>query len=128
VLAVTATTVAVGDAFNPILGRDRTYKPFMAETLRLVGDSDRLFFYRKFDYGAVFYARRHIPVTEHLPDSPAWLILTDHEFNSLPAADRARLTVLRRSKGTGPEGRDRYVLVWVGSQSQSGTGTGTGGG
>jgi 4-amino-4-deoxy-L-arabinose transferase-like glycosyltransferase len=125
VLAVTATTVAVGHAFTPILGRDRTYKPFMAETLRLVGDSDRLFFYRRFDYGAVFYARRHIPVTQQLPDSPAWLILADHELNSLPVADRARLTVVTRSEGTGPEGSDRYVLVWV-APSQSGTGTGTG--
>jgi len=113
VLGVTATAAVVNDAFTPRLARDRSYKPFMAETQRVAGDSDRLFFYKKFDYGAVFYARRTIPVVDRLPESPAWLILPDYELNRLPTAERARLTVLSRSEGTGPEGRDRLLLVWV---------------
>jgi 4-amino-4-deoxy-L-arabinose transferase-like glycosyltransferase len=118
VLAVTASTAAVSHAFIPRLARDRTYKPFMVEAVRLAGDPDRLFFYEDFDYGAVFYARRHIPVTRTLPDSPAWLIVTDRKFANLSASDRARLTVLARSEGSGPEGRDPYLLAWVGPASQ----------
>ncbi len=111
VLTVAATAAAVHHTFRPRLAHDRTYKPFMAEVVRAAGDSDRLFFYRTFDYGAVFYARRQIPVTNHLPDAPAWLILPDHAYDRMPAADRARLAVVARSEGTGPEGRDRLLLV-----------------
>jgi len=112
-LGVAATAAVVNHAFYPRLARDRSYKPFMTETLRVAGNSDRLFFYKQFDYGAVFYARRTIPVVDRLPESPAWLILPDHDLHRLPAAERARLTVLSRSEGSGPEGRDRLLLVWV---------------
>jgi len=113
VLVVVATCATVSHSFEPRLARDRTYQPFMATVLRTVGD-DRLFFWENFDYGAVFYARRHIPVASGaLPEAPAWLMITEPLFARLPAADQSRLRVVERSEGTGPAGRDRYLLVRV---------------
>lgn len=118
VLVVAATAAAVNHAFAPRLARDRTYKPFMAAVLRDAGASDRLFFYEHFDYGAVFYARRHIPVLAGaLPDAPAWIIVTEQDYAALPDTERARMSVRERSAGTGPEGRDRYLLVRLGERT-----------
>jgi hypothetical protein len=120
VLLVAATGAAVNHAFAPRLARDRTYKPFVAAALRDAGSSDRLFFYATFDYGAVFYARRHIPVLAALPpDSAAWLLVTEPAYATLPDEERTRMSVVERSEGTGPEGRERYLLVRVGERSSA---------
>jgi 4-amino-4-deoxy-L-arabinose transferase-like glycosyltransferase len=112
VLYVAATAAAIDHTFFPRLGRDRSYQPFIADVVHVVGDSDRLFFFDTFDYGAIFYARRHIPEARaRLPEAPAWLILTDQAYAHLAAADRARAAILLRSDGSGPEGRAPYLLV-----------------
>lgn len=114
VLYVTATAAATNHAFAPLLADDRTYRPFVADVMRLAGDSDRLFFFGKFDYGAVFYARRHIPTLGNaLPTdgTPAFVIFTQREWERLPDTDRARGQLLARSTGTGPEGREPLLLV-----------------
>jgi hypothetical protein len=56
-----ATLLLVSSTFHPTLAQDRTFKPFMARVSRVVDAKTPLFFYRSFDYGALFYARRHIP-------------------------------------------------------------------
>jgi 4-amino-4-deoxy-L-arabinose transferase-like glycosyltransferase len=114
VIYVAATAAVINHAFMPGLAADRTYKPFMAEVRRVAGDSDRLFFYGRFDYGAIFYARRHIPVLDgRLPDGagPAWVLFTEREWDGLPEAERARGEILARSSGSGPEARARLLLV-----------------
>jgi 4-amino-4-deoxy-L-arabinose transferase-like glycosyltransferase len=112
VLYVAATAAAIDHTFFPRLGRDRSYEPFIADVMHVVGDSDRLFFFDTFDYGAIFYARRHIPEARaRLPEAPAWLILTDQAYAHLADTDRARAAILLRSDGSGPEGRAPYLLV-----------------
>ena len=111
VLVVSATTVAVDHGFWQRLGRSQTYQPFMADVMRVAGDSDRLFFWDDFDYGAVFYARRHIPVvSDALPDAPAWILIAAPLYEQLPASDRARLRVVERS-GTGAEPQKGLLLL-----------------
>ena len=98
----------------------RATNPFIADVVHVVGNSDRLFFFDTFDYGAIFYARRHIPEARgQLPEAPAWLILTDHTYTRLSDADRARAAILLRSASSGPEGRDPYLLVRLAPSAES---------
>jgi hypothetical protein len=81
-----------------------------------IGENDRLFFFRAFDYGAVFYARRRIPPLEGVGDSApdgqrSYALLWESQWEALSAAQKGELQFLHRSEGTGPKGRDRLVLV-----------------
>ncbi len=120
VVAFVASTFAlVNGVLHPELARGRSFKPFMEIVRSEVGERDRLFFFRAFDYGAVFYARRRIPpLEESVGDSvPAgqrsYALLWESQWDSLPAARKGELQFLHRSEGTGPKGRDRLVLVQI---------------
>jgi hypothetical protein len=100
--------------YLPALARAHTFKPFMARVRATVGDAP-LFFHDTFDYGVVYYAHRHIawwhdargPATA----APAFLLMLQSDWKALPSAARADLPVVERSRGTGPKGDHRLVLV-----------------
>jgi len=103
----------VQSLFLPALARERTVKPFMTRVRRAVSDSAPLYFYRVFDHGALFYARRHIPEVGRLEDlvTPCFLLMDEDEWQRVRAQDKGGLTLLDTSEGTGPEGTSRLVLV-----------------
>ena len=119
VVFVASTVAVVNGVLHPELARARSFKPFMETVRGEIGENDRLFFFRAFDYGAVFYARRRIPpLEETVGDSaPAgqrsFALLWESQWESLPAARKGELQSLYRSEGTGPKGRDRLVLVQI---------------
>jgi 4-amino-4-deoxy-L-arabinose transferase-like glycosyltransferase len=103
------------------VAESRTLKPFLAQVRERVGDGG-LGFFCAFDYGAVFYARRHIPMllggdecrgasrrraALAAPDAPPYLLLWEDEA----ARAAPQIDVLLTSEGRGPKGRARMVLA-----------------
>ncbi|MEW6269610.1 MAG: phospholipid carrier-dependent glycosyltransferase [Thermodesulfobacteriota bacterium] len=103
------------------IAESRTLKPFLADVRERVG-GDEMSFFCTFDYGAVFYARRDVPLllggdrcrdeavrraTLAGPEAPTYLLLWEDE------AERAgvQVDVLLTSEGRGPKGRARMVLA-----------------
>lgn len=117
-LVVVTSSAVITQTFLPLLAAERSYAPFLAEVRALTGDA-RLVFYGAFDYGAVFYARRHIPSLRHqLPDGAAgttYVLFTEREWQALSDADRGRGAVLARSRGHGPGGNAPMLLVRLGA-------------
>jgi hypothetical protein len=71
-----------------------------------------LLFYRAFDYGAVFYARRHIPsYAKNFAglQPPYFLLMWEEDFKRLSAQNHFQ--VLDISEGRGPAARHRLVLL-----------------
>src|SRR5690606_3696163 len=103
VLVVVASSAVITQTYLPLLAADRTYKPFLAE-VRALADGQPLAFYGRFDYGAVFYAGRHIPsLAGRLPDAaaPLLVLFREPEWEALDATERARGAILARSTGRG---------------------------
>ena len=93
------------------IARSRTLKPFLADVTALVGDRP-LAFFRAFDYGAVYYAGRHIEnwdgdLADPTAEPPPFLLLWADEA----ARQAPRLRVLLESSGTNPKGRTHMVLA-----------------
>jgi hypothetical protein len=115
--------VVINGVFHPELARQRSFKPFLEVVRGLVEEHDRLVFYRAFDYGAVFYSRRHIRPLKRLPvaaDQRTWVLLWESEWAGLDDAERSRLELYHKSEGTGPKGRDALVLALVKPRDQNG--------
>lgn len=116
---VASGEAVVDEMFQPALAEQRSFKPFMESVRAVVEAGDDLSFYRAFDYGAVFYARRHIRLLHQgFGDSPAgdkraYVLLWKSEWESLPEEQRSRLHQLLTSAGTGPKGRDSLVFALV---------------
>jgi hypothetical protein len=118
--AVFASVSSVAIAFTllmrfvilPPVAYERTMKPFMARVTEKVDAHAPIFFYHGFDYGAVFYARRHIPsFTKKYADMkpPFFLLMWEEEWKRIE--ERPSLKMLDISEGRGPAGRHRLVLV-----------------
>jgi 4-amino-4-deoxy-L-arabinose transferase-like glycosyltransferase len=116
---VASGEAVVDEVFQPALAAQRTFKPFMESVRGVVDPNDNLYFYRAFDYGAVFYARRHIrPLHDgfgdpSVPDRRSYVLLWQSEWQKLSSEQRARLQHLLTSSGTGPKGRDALVFALV---------------
>ncbi|MET0151428.1 MAG: glycosyltransferase family 39 protein [Candidatus Binatia bacterium] len=104
-------------AFEPALAERRSFKPFMETVRAVVEPEDSLSFYRAFDYGAVFYARRHVTSLHEgfggppPSDRRAYVLLWKSTWDRLPPERKDRLQHLLTSAGTGPKGRDALVFA-----------------
>ena len=103
--------------FPPIVF-ERTMKPFMSRVNEKIDPNLPLVFYRGFDLGAVFYARRHIPSYEtkaHDLKSPFFLLMWEEDWQRL--REHHELKMMDISEGLGPAGRHRLALVEYQSNS-----------
>src|SRR5439155_11908305 len=103
--------------FPPIVF-ERTMKPFMSRVNEKIDPNLPLVFYRGFDLGAVFYARRHIPSYEtkaHDLKPPFFLLMWEEDWQRL--RERHELKMMDISEGLGPAGRHRLALVEYQSNS-----------
>jgi 4-amino-4-deoxy-L-arabinose transferase-like glycosyltransferase len=113
-LSVTALSISITmktAVFSPIVF-ERTLKPFMLQVNEKVDRQSPLFFYGGFDFGAIFYAGRHIPsysLKAHEVNPPLFLLMWEEDWQRL--AERRDLKLLEMSDGTGPVGRHRLALV-----------------
>ena len=107
-----AFTMVMKNAFYPPIVFERTLKPFMVRVTDKVNPKIPLVFYRAFDAGAIFYARRHIPAYEVKANElkpPFFLLMWEEDWKGL--AERSELKMVDISEGRGPVGRHRLVLV-----------------
>jgi hypothetical protein len=97
--------------YQPELAAQRTMKPFIARVTRRVESNSPLLFYRAFDYGSLFYARRQIPPygTKLGQIKRPFLLMWEEDFKRL--SETNKLIVLDTSEGRGPAGRHRLLLV-----------------
>lgn len=116
---VASGEAVIDEVFQPALAEQRSFKPFMESVRGVVEERDDLSFYRAFDYGAVFYARRHIrPLHEGFGEPPtadrrSYLLMWQSAWEKLPEEPKSRLQHLLTSTGTGPKGKDPLVFVLV---------------
>jgi len=110
-----STFLLVNNVFQPTLAAARTFRPFMPRVLEHVGTAP-LFFYRAFDSGALYYARRRIPFYDpslRQPDTPCFLLTWEEEWAKIARQENNGLQAVAFSEGTGPKGNHRLVLVYV---------------
>jgi 4-amino-4-deoxy-L-arabinose transferase-like glycosyltransferase len=106
--------------FHPMLAWERTYKPFMIGVRSTVKNAPLYFYKDAYDYGAIFYANRHIPshvddlstlkIDEHSSE-PHYLLMWEEEWQTLSASADQRLEHLVTSEGKGPDKKHRLVLA-----------------
>ncbi len=106
--------------FHPMLAWERTYKPFMLGVRSAVKNAPLYFYKDAYDYGAIFYANRHIPsykddlshlVSDSNPGTPQYLLLWEEDWQALSATTNHRLELLVTSEGKGPDKKHRLVLA-----------------
>ena len=86
-VSISASLYFANALFHPLLARERTYKSFMLGVRSMVQDAPLYFYHPASDYGAIFYADRHIPEMSQdaLPqpsdvgDVDAWYPESDRE-------------------------------------------------
>ncbi len=119
-LITLAFTIIMKSAVFPPIVFERTLKPFMLRVNEKIDAKLPLLFYRAFDFGAVFYAHRHIPSYAANADElkpPFFLLMWEEDWQRL--AGRDELKMLDISEGRGPAGRHRLVLAEYQSLSTS---------
>jgi hypothetical protein len=98
--------------YDPFIASQRTLKPFATRIREKVDLRTPVVFYGAFDYGTVFYSRRHIASYKDKAGElkrPYLLLIWEEEWKRL--AENNRLNILDISEGRGPVGRHRMVLV-----------------
>ncbi len=84
----------------------------MARVSDRIDGGSPLLFYRGFDYGATFYAHRHIPAyADHFGElkRPYYLLMWEEDYQRLAPTNRLR--PIDTSEGKGPAARHRLMLV-----------------
>jgi 4-amino-4-deoxy-L-arabinose transferase-like glycosyltransferase len=91
--------LAVRLVILPDLAAHLTVRDFMAEVRRIVGPGEDLFFYKTFDYGAVFYWHGHIPVFDGPwpAGAPRYLLMQKSDWGPLRAAVQDQFEAVRFS-------------------------------
>lgn len=106
--------------FHPILAHERTYKPFMLGVRSTVKNAPLYFYKDAYDYGAIFYANRHIPsytaelsnlITEKDAPSPYYFLMWEKDWEVLSTTADPRLEYLVTSEGKGPDKKNKIVLA-----------------
>ncbi len=111
------TALVMKNAYYPYIAGKRTLKPFMVRVRHAVDAKAPLLFYRSFDYGAIFYAERHIasyPEGGERLARPLFLLMWEEEWRQL--RPRPDIRVLDTSEGRGPTDKHRLVLTEVGGE------------
>lgn len=114
---VVSTTLVINGVIHPAIAQRQTFKPFLAFVRATVTEADQLAFYGGFDYGAVFYAGRRIPVVHGSLDDfraagqPRYLLLFHNDWRDLSGEQRQHLQVIRQSDGTGPDGKNPLLFA-----------------
>lgn len=120
-VAVSSSLYFANALFHPLLAWERTYRPFMRGVSSTVKDAPLYFYQDAFDYGAIFYAGRHIPsykddlatlTANGNTDTPVYLLMREKDWQELSTTNQ-RLEYLVTSEGKGPDKKHRLVLVAV---------------
>lgn len=120
IVATSSSLYFTNALFHPILARERTYKPFMLGVRSTVKNAPLYFYKDAYDYGAIFYANRHIPSytadlstlpMEKDASSPYYLLMWEKDWQALSTTSDQRIEHLVTSEGKGPDKKNRLVLA-----------------
>ncbi len=119
VIVVSSILYFSNAVFHPLLARERTYKPFMLGVREIVQEEPLHFFKGTFDYGAIFYAGRHLrnyggsagSVEGSVTHGGVQYLLVREVDWSLLRSSHAQAERLATSVGRGPDKKDRLVLA-----------------
>jgi hypothetical protein len=105
----------------PAIAESRSYKPFVTEVKRQLGENENLYLYGEgWDYAPVlFYLGDRVQVIraglpsmqEKMQESGDYYIMGEREWRKIAAGEVGVIPVELRSQGTGPDGKDPIVLV-----------------
>ncbi|HUI28199.1 MAG TPA: glycosyltransferase family 39 protein [Candidatus Kryptonia bacterium] len=126
IVYVVAATAPTNRVLHPALARPQTLKPFLATVRSTLSAEDELAFYNTFDYAAVFYFGKRIPLLQDTfgPPLPAgrarYLLIWEDVWNTLSDEQRQQLQWIARSDGTSASMPMIHVdaghpLDWVGN-------------
>ncbi len=103
----------INTVFQPTVALTRTYRPFMERVVTRIGDTP-LFFYLTFDNGALYYAKRRVPLYDAglVPkDTPYFLLMRKAEWEKMAPRVEGTFQLADVSEGTGPKDRQQLVLI-----------------
>jgi hypothetical protein len=108
----TAATVFMKTTYYPAIASKRTLKPFAIRLRENIGPQTPILFYHSFDYGTIFYSRRHI--ADYVQEiggltPPVLLLMWEEDWDTL--RKKHALEMLDISEGRGPVAKHRLVLV-----------------
>ena len=107
---VVALVLALGGLVAPVertIAGLRTLAPFLPQVNARVGEETLSFAPGSLDYGAVYYAKRPIPLATSEPPTTAYVLTHPRRDGSLAVPG----TVVLRSDGTGERGRAPMLLL-----------------
>ena len=107
-----ASTAFLKTVYYPTIAGQRSMKSFGIRRRENADTEKPLAFYQAFDYGTIFYSRRHIPEEppQHTePISPIFLLVWEEDLQPLRSGNN--LQILDVSEGRGPVDKHRLVLV-----------------
>jgi len=116
IVAVTAgaaacVTLAANLIVVPAIANTLTLKSFTREAMSEIG-SGRVGYLYALNYDVAFYSGENIPIVKlHDRDLPQYLICWRAIYDSLPAQQRARLSVVLTSNPVSLDGADTMVLL-----------------
>jgi hypothetical protein len=120
VVSTSSSLYFINALFHPMLAWERTYKPFMLGVRSTVKNAPLYFYKDAYDYGAIFYANRHIPsykndltslVEDGNSNTPQYFLLWEEDWQALSTTTNPRLEYLVTSDGKGPDKKHRLVLA-----------------
>ena len=115
VVFTTSIFLLINHVIQPTIAAARTFRPFMGRVVEQV-DEQRLFFYRSFDSGALYYADRRIPfyLPRGTPKTLYFILVWEEEWERLKTVGLGEpLRLVDTSEGTGPKGNHHLLLVEV---------------
>jgi hypothetical protein len=110
-MAIAIPLIAKSAIFPPVVYA-RTMKPFIERLNAKIDPQVPLYFYRGFDFGAIFYSHRHIPPYAHKDADlkpPLFLFMWEEDWRALRG--RSDLQMMDISEGLGAAGKHHLVLV-----------------
>jgi hypothetical protein len=112
-VTVAALQVAAQQVVKPGIARALTERAFMADVRQVVGAADALFFYKTFDYGAVFYWQGHIPTYQGSwpAGAPRYALISHAEWEGMTDAARGPYEQVELPDDGNGRGAERLVLV-----------------
>jgi 4-amino-4-deoxy-L-arabinose transferase-like glycosyltransferase len=108
----TATTLFLKTTYYPAIATEETLKPFAVRLRDNLDSQASLLFYRAFDYGTIFYSRRHIASYSTTMDElkkRVFLLMWEEDWQRV--RDENGIKLLDMSEGRGPADKHRLVLA-----------------
>jgi 4-amino-4-deoxy-L-arabinose transferase-like glycosyltransferase len=112
-VAIVSATVVAEATLQHLAAEVKSFAPFSRRVATKTG-GEPLVFYQSADLAVLFYLRRHVPV-ERGPFAaigrPGWALVWWKAWDSLPASERADLTVVDRSPPASVGREDTRLLL-----------------